>query len=96
MTPRIDLLYFEGCPHVGEARQRVSDALATLGAARAWTEWDVTHAHTPSKYRQYGSPTVLVDGRDVAGGARGTGAGCVVGGAPSLALIVAALQGVRR
>lgn len=45
--------------------------LATLQPK--WTEWERNSADCPAYIRQYGSPTILVDGRDVAGVAPGNG-----------------------
>jgi hypothetical protein len=90
--PKVELVYFEGCPHVGSARSHLRTALAEAGVATEWAEWDTDLPATPDPFRKFGSPTVLVDGRDVVGGVEGSGRGCVVSGAPSVAKIVAALQ----
>jgi len=93
MSARIELVYFEGCPHAQEARRRVGEALRHAGVPEVWEEWDTLDSATPSRYQRFGSPTVLVAGHDVSGGggAEGSGARCVVGGGPSVAAIVAAL-----
>lgn len=93
MKPQVELVYFEGCPHADEARRRLQHALKASGLGPEWREWDTAKAKTPEQYRGFGSPTVLVDGRDVGGGTAGSGMGCVVGGAPSVEVIVKALQG---
>jgi mercuric ion transport protein len=92
MSAKIELVYFEGCPHAAEARARLRVALAELAAPIEWAEWDTDVATTPEPYRRYGSPTVLVNGKDVAGGVEASGRGCVVGGAPSVATIVGAIR----
>jgi hypothetical protein len=89
---RAELIYFEGCPHVTEARRRLTRALSECGLPQVWQEWNVTD-EVPPYARTYGSPTVLVDGRDVRGGAgNAIGPGCAVGGAPPLNDIVVALM----
>jgi len=88
---RIELVYFNGCPNVSEARHRIVEALTRTAMPQRWTEWNIDEPATPDDRRGYGSPTVLVDGRDVAGGAPGAGRGCVAAGAPSVDLLVAAL-----
>ena len=93
MNPRVELVHFEGCPHAGEARRRLKLALAAAGLDQTWDEWDTSLAATPETYRRFGSPTVLVNGADVAGGAEGTGMGCVLGGAPAVGVILSALHG---
>ena len=92
MTPHVELVYFEGCPHADEARSRLREAMEAVGLAPSWDEWDTGQEPTPDSHRRFGSPTILVDGRDVGGGAEGSGMGCVVGGAPAVALIVTALR----
>ena len=92
MGLKVELVYFEGCPHVVEARTRLRSALGEAGSSIGWVEWDTELPDTPEGYRKYGSPTILVDGRDVGGGAEGGGHSCVVGGAPSVAQIVAAIR----
>ncbi len=94
MTPHVELVYFEGCPHAEEARNRLREALALLQLPPAWTEWDTERVHTPSTYRRFASPTVLVDGVDVSGGVEGAGMGCAVGGGPTAEVIVRALRSV--
>ena len=89
---KIELVYFEGCPNVEEAREHLRVALAETRTQNGWAEWDTDRAETPESYRKYGSPTILVDDRDVGGGAEGGGRSCVVGGAPSVARIVAAIR----
>jgi mercuric ion transport protein len=91
----IDLVYFDGCPHVDRARRHLAAALKS--DARPWREWNLSDATTPERFRRYGSPTILVDGADVAGEAEAGAVGamaCRVAGAPSVAAIRSALDGV--
>ncbi len=92
MTPKVELVFFDGCPNVDATRHRIQAALQQVGAAASWQEWDTLKETTPAELRRYGSPTVLVDGKDVSGAPPGTGMRCVVGGAPAIDLIVAALR----
>ena len=92
----VELVYFEGCPHADEARNRLREAFEHLGLVPRWNEWDTGQEHTPSTYRRFGSPTILVDGIDVNGGVEGSGLGCVVGGGPSVTELVAALREGRK
>lgn len=93
---QIDLVYFEGCPHVASTRGRLNDALAGLGSSARWSEWDTGQAATPKHLRVYASPTVLVNGVDVDQQAPASGASCAVGGGPSLELLRAALAAASR
>jgi len=100
MWVRVQLLYFPGCPHVDQARAVLAEALAGLADKAVVHEVDVTAATTPAELRDWGSPTILIDGRDVAGGTP-TGAGCRLyegadnRGVPPLALIRDAVMGSR-
>lgn len=92
MTPRVALVYFEGCPHVQAARLHLSSALVQAGFPAEWTEWDQASPETPVELRGYGSPTVFVNGADVLGGFPASGLACAASGAPSIEVIVAALR----
>ncbi|MGH8161740.1 MAG: thioredoxin family protein [Gammaproteobacteria bacterium] len=65
-APRVELVYFTGCPHVDGARDALREALSAEGMQPKWVEWNRDDATIPETLRQYGSPTVLVDGHDVA------------------------------
>jgi len=87
----IELVYFEGCPHAAAARERLRAALASLECSAGWTEWDTADAATPRHLRGYSSPTVLVNGVDVERKSPTSGAGCSVGGGPSVEALRSAL-----
>src|SRR5438270_9502071 len=61
----IELVYDRACPNVDRARAMIRTALGEVGVEATWTEWDRDSADTPPNLRHYGSPTVLVNGRDV-------------------------------
>lgn len=89
---KIELIYFQGCPHVDEARTNVRAALESAGIDAPVEEWDRDDAGAPGYARDYPSPTVLVNGRDVTGEGPATGgASCRAGGAPSVERIREAL-----
>lgn len=102
--PMVELVYDRACPNVEQTRAMIVAAFREVGAEVRWTEWDREDGSTPAALRSYGSPTVLVNGRDI-GGADGddsrAGAnscriyadecGCVCG-IPSATLIVSALR----
>lgn len=95
MTDRsVELVYFSSCPNADPARDNIRAALAEVGAVGEWVEWDLEGPGTPDRCKVFGSPTVLVNGRDVLG-APGTGVGlsCRAEGAPSVPQIVDAIQG---
>lgn len=88
---KIQLIYFEGCPHVAATRAALRDALATT--AHVVEEIDTGRADAPDWARRWGSPTVLIDGVDVAGLAPSDSACCRLypTGAPTVAQITARL-----
>jgi hypothetical protein len=91
--PRIDLVYFEGCPNATKARDNLRAAIGHVGAELRWSEWDLMAESTPQKFRQHGSPTVLVNGTDVTGGGHDAVAmACRADGAPSAETISEALS----
>jgi hypothetical protein len=65
-SPLIELIYDSDCPHIDLARSMIRSALEQIGQEATWTEWDRGDARTPVEVQRYGSPTVLVNGRDVA------------------------------
>lgn len=88
----VDLVYFDGCPHVYEARNNLRDAME----GGSWREWDLSSPETPERFRRYGSPSVLVGGRDVTGaGAKSEGMACRAAGAPSVKAIQQGLARLR-
>lgn len=64
----IELVHDPGCPNVDKARRVLSRALQEVGAPAVWTEWDTSDGTCPKAMRNYGSPTILVNGKDVAPG----------------------------
>jgi mercuric ion transport protein len=65
--PKIELLYDRDCPNVDDARRQLRLALEHCGFKAEWSEWERSAPRSPAYARQYGSPTVLIDGQDVAG-----------------------------
>lgn len=86
----IELVYFDGCPNAERAREN----LASVLQPGSWVEWNLSAEDTPEDLRRFGSPTVLVDGRDVTGADGGNAAmACRADGAPSVDVIRQALSG---
>jgi hypothetical protein len=61
----VDLVYDRDCPNVERARSMIRTALGEVGGRAVSREWDREDSATPARFRSYGSPTVLVNGRDV-------------------------------
>ena len=74
---RVQLLFFEGCPHVDAARRALREGLDSTGLGDVVVEQiDVDAASTPVELRDWGSPTILIDGVDVAGERGPSGRSC--------------------
>lgn len=65
--PDIEFIYDHDCPNVDGARLALREALRLSGLRAQWREWDRADSSAPAHALQYGSPTVLVNGRDIAG-----------------------------
>lgn len=63
----VELIYDPDCPHLPHARAALLKAFDQADIPPAWIEWDRQSADSPAHVRGYGSPTILVDGLDVAG-----------------------------
>lgn len=74
--PRVELIYDADCPNVAAARTALLRAFAESGAPPQWTEWLRSAPDAPARVRGYGSPTILVDGADVAAQPENDGRAC--------------------
>jgi mercuric ion transport protein len=101
LMPTVELIYDTDCPNVGAAREQLRSALDTTGLPIHWQEWDREAADSPGHARLFGSPSILVDGKDVAGVPPSAAASCCrvypnhnggMKGVPSVECIVAALH----
>lgn len=63
----VDLVYASGCPNISLARANLLLAFARAGVKPKWSEHRIGDPEAPEHTRGYGSPTILVEGRDVAG-----------------------------
>ncbi len=86
---KIQLLYFEGCPNVDASRAAIREALAAEKVDTWVEEIDVEKPGAPEWVHGWGSPTILIDGNDVAGQQPSTSSACrlYADGAPSVASI---------
>jgi hypothetical protein len=67
--PRVEILYFDGCPNYKHARDLVEKTASDLGVEPEIELVEVTDADAAVELRFLGSPSVRVDGRDVEPGA---------------------------
>ena len=101
---RIEVLFFEGCPHVEATLARIREVLAglELPAAEVGIETvAVPDAEEAARQRFPGSPTVRIDGADIdpqAEAPKDAALGCRLyggSGVPPRALLEAALRAAR-
>ena len=93
MSNNVELIYFDGCPNADAARENLRVALEAAQLPPTWQEWNQYDPEAPERIKQYGSPTVLVDGRDVTGQDAGVAASaCRADGAPAVDAIRSALS----
>ena len=76
VSVRIQLITFPGCPNTSAARALIERAVADAGVVAAIEEIDTTAPDTPVLLREWGSPTILLNGEDVGGEKGPTGPGC--------------------
>jgi mercuric ion transport protein len=72
---RVELIYDADCPNVAAARSLLIQAFTRTGVSARWREWERGAPDSPDHASRYGSPTILVDGKDVAGAPPVAGAG---------------------
>lgn len=96
---KVEVLYFEGCPHYEATIDLVRDVLTETGVDADVREVEVRDHEEATRLRFLGSPSVRVAGVDIEPGARSSSdfaLGCRIyqgSGVPPRALLVAALRG---
>jgi len=63
----IELIYDKDCPNIGAARTVLLETFSSLGLAPHWIEWESSGSNLPKHAYGYGSPTILINGKDVSG-----------------------------
>jgi len=66
-TTRVELIYDADCPNVAAARSVLIKAFTKTGVSACWREWERSASDAPQYAKDYASPTILIDGRDVGG-----------------------------
>ena len=64
---KVELLYFKGCPNISIAKKNLNEAFTKADISPQWDEIDLNAPNTPKELKGYGSPTILIDGKDVTG-----------------------------
>lgn len=62
---QVELVYEKTCPNIVAARTQLLRAFADAGITPRWQEWEVNSEEAPEHVHGYGSPTILVNGKDV-------------------------------
>lgn len=95
----VELIYDADCPNVGKARTQLLRAFALASRPPRWREWRRDDNNAPARVRRFGSPTILINGRDVAPMADATACcrlyaqgGSAMSGVPPLDVISRALR----
>ncbi|MEQ8427532.1 MAG: hypothetical protein RLT87_00285 [Gammaproteobacteria bacterium] len=63
--PLVEFVYEKGCPNIKPTRQLLLQAFSKINTKPHWQEWEVNNSSSPEYVRQYGSPTILVNGIDI-------------------------------
>ncbi len=74
--PKVELVYDGDCPNVEAARAQLLKAFAAAQMPPRWREWRGDAEDCPVHVKGFGSPTILVDGLDVAADPDNGGACC--------------------
>lgn len=97
----IELVYNSDCPNIPAARSCLLRAFAQLHLKPVWQEWEINDPEAPPHVRNCGSPTILVNGKDISGATEGIiASNCriymddnnSISGVPPLQKVVNALQ----
>lgn len=74
----VSFLYFDGCPLAPRARANLVDALERLqpDCRVGMVEVDLMDPQTPDPIRRWGSPTILINGKDLADEQPGSASNC--------------------
>lgn len=95
-APKVQLLYFPGCPNVAETRRALAAAMEQLALDPDAIEAVNVHGRAcPDHLRNWPSPSILVDGRDIEGTPAVDAAACRIypgGRTPAAETIVNALK----
>ena len=99
MKPEITLVYDADCPNANAARAALRQAIARAGLDPRWLECERSTQGLPERFLRFGSPTILVNGKDVADEPGAAAACCRIyqtpdglRGVPPVEAIVAAIE----
>lgn len=61
----VEIIYEKDCPNVESTRSHLLQAFSRAKVKPHWQEWEINDIAAPDYVRQYGSPTVLVNHKDI-------------------------------
>jgi hypothetical protein len=64
---KVEVFYVPECPHHPSAVKRLREVLSAEGVRTEISEVEVRDARAAEQYRFCGSPTIRINGRDIAG-----------------------------
>lgn len=63
----VELVYEMSCPNIEAAREQLLKAFQEIKITPHWQEWETSNPEAPEHVLGYGSPTILINGKDVCG-----------------------------
>ncbi len=63
---KVEFIYDRDCPNIKSTRSNLLLAFSRLKIPANWIEWERNSEESPDYARKYGSPTILVNGQDLA------------------------------
>jgi mercuric ion transport protein len=61
----VEFIYEKECPNVELTRSQLLQAFSKLKIKPHWMEWEISDVSAPDYVRHYGSPTILINGKDI-------------------------------
>lgn len=96
---KVEIVVDSKCPNQKQVEERVKEAFALINRKPKYSVWVSDEEASPDYAKQFGSPTVLVNGKDVAGELPGNKDCCriydnggKIDGAPSAEIIATAIE----
>ena len=65
LVSKVELIFDSDCPNVEPVREELRRAFSQIGESPDWVDWLRTDPKTPGRVLKCGSPTILVDGKDI-------------------------------
>jgi len=101
---KVQLITFAGCPNADSARELLRRTLLRAGLEATFEEIDSLSPLAPEHLREWGSPTILIDGVDVGGEQKPAGRSCRfyrdaaggLQGSPPEPVLLRAIQAAKR